>query len=79
MIAKDLRVSVRSVQGWRRTRDEGGPRALRSQGQASFPRLSEKQFGQLEAEPAKGPAAHGWEDQRWTLARVKDGDRSALT
>ncbi|MEE1736182.1 winged helix-turn-helix domain-containing protein [Streptomyces sp. BE147] len=20
---------------------------------------------------AKGPAAHGWEDQRWTLSRVK--------
>jgi hypothetical protein len=25
----------------------------------------------LEAELAKGPAAHGWEDQRWTLNRVK--------
>ncbi|MFD9505012.1 hypothetical protein [Streptomyces sp. NPDC060035] len=22
-------------------------------------------------EGVKGPAAHGWEDQRWTLARVK--------
>ncbi|WP_323139129.1 helix-turn-helix domain-containing protein [Streptomyces platensis] len=27
--AKDLRVSVRSVQRWRRTWNEGGPRALR--------------------------------------------------
>jgi transposase len=71
VIAKDLRVSVRSVQRWRRTWDEGGPWALRSQGPASFPRLSEKQFAQWEAELAKGPAAHGWEDQRWTLARVK--------
>ncbi|MFI8199868.1 winged helix-turn-helix domain-containing protein [Streptomyces sp. NPDC085942] len=35
-----------------------------------MPRLSEKQFAQLEAEPAKEPAAHGWEDQRWTLARI---------
>ncbi|MFH9738101.1 helix-turn-helix domain-containing protein [Streptomyces roseolus] len=32
MIAKDLRVGVRSVRRWRRTWDEGGPRALRSQG-----------------------------------------------
>ncbi len=26
---------------------------------------------QLEAELVKGPAAHGWEDQRWTLGRIK--------
>ncbi|CAL9675203.1 hypothetical protein SUDANB9_07763 [Streptomyces sp. enrichment culture] len=64
VIATDLRVSVRSVQRWRRMWDEGGPRALRSQGPASLPRLSGKQFAQLEAELAKGPAAHGWEDQR---------------
>ncbi|MFF7000014.1 transposase [Streptomyces sp. NPDC008313] len=81
VIAKDLRVSVRSVQRWRQMWDEGGPRALRSQGPASLPRLSEKQFAQLEAELAKGPAAHGWEDQRWTLARVKTviGRRFHLT
>ncbi|MER5843448.1 hypothetical protein ABT099_24750 [Streptomyces prasinus] len=40
-------------------------------GPTSLPRLSEKQFAQLEAELAKGPAAHGWEDQRWILSRVK--------
>ncbi|WP_435846203.1 IS630 family transposase [Streptomyces diacarni] len=81
VIAKDLRVSVRSVQRWRRLWDEGGPRALRSQGPASLPRLSEKQFAQLEAELAKGPAAHGWEDQSWTLSRVKTviGRRFHLT
>ena len=81
LIAKDLRVSVRSVQRWRQAWAEGGPRALRSQGPASLPRLSEKQFAQLEAELAKGPAAHGWEDQRWTLGRVKTviGRRFHLT
>ncbi|MFG2266682.1 winged helix-turn-helix domain-containing protein [Streptomyces sp. NPDC048720] len=71
VIAKALRVHVRSVQRWRRKWDEGGPRALRSQGPASLPRLSQEQFAQLEAELAKGPAEHGWEDQRWTLARIK--------
>ncbi|XCM29190.1 helix-turn-helix domain-containing protein [Streptomyces parvus] len=40
VIAKDLRVSVRSVQRWRQTWEQGGPRALRSQGPASLPRLS---------------------------------------
>ncbi|MFD5665528.1 helix-turn-helix domain-containing protein [Streptomyces anthocyanicus] len=54
VIAMDLRVRVRSVQRWRRTWDEGGPRALRSRGPAALPRLSEKQFTQLEAELAKG-------------------------
>jgi transposase len=80
-IARDLRVSVRSVQRWRHAWVEGGPRALRSQGPASLPRLSEKQFAQLETELAKGPAAHGWEDQRWTLGRIKTviGRRFHLT
>ncbi|MEV7068868.1 helix-turn-helix domain-containing protein [Streptomyces collinus] len=54
VIARDLRVSVRSVQRWRQMWDEGGPQALRSQGPASLPRLSEKRFAQLEAELAKG-------------------------
>ncbi|MGW3124414.1 IS630 family transposase [Streptomyces sp. NPDC001107] len=70
-IAKELRVSVRSVQRWRRAWDKGGPRALRSAGPASPPRLSKAQFAQVEAELAKGPVAHGWPDQRWTLSRVK--------
>jgi len=69
-IAK-ARVSVRSIQRWRRLWDKGGPRALRSAGSASLPRLSEAQFAQLEAELAKGPVAHGWPDQRRTLSRVK--------
>ncbi|MFD0271802.1 winged helix-turn-helix domain-containing protein [Streptomyces sp. NPDC127106] len=81
VIARDLRVSVRSVRRWRQMWDEGGPRALRSQGSASLPRLSEKQFRQLEAELARGSAAHGWEDQRWTLSCVKTviGGRFHLT
>ncbi|MET8676064.1 winged helix-turn-helix domain-containing protein [Streptomyces sp. NPDC004647] len=71
VIAKDLRVSVRSVQRWRRAWREGGTRALASVGPASLPRLGGAQFAQLEAELAKGPVAHGWDDQRWTLSRIK--------
>ncbi|WP_375138101.1 helix-turn-helix domain-containing protein [Streptomyces sp. Act143] len=40
VIAKELRVSVRFVPRWRRAWDRGGPRALRSAGSASPPRLS---------------------------------------
>ncbi|GAB3108792.1 hypothetical protein GCM10027160_07170 [Streptomyces calidiresistens] len=44
---------------------------LLSQGPASLPRPSEKQFAQTEAEPAKGPATQGWEDQHRPLSRGK--------
>jgi transposase len=70
-VAKDLRVSVRSVQGWRRAWQDAGTDGLRSVGPVSLPKLSEKLFDVLEQELAKGPAAHGWPDQTWTLARIK--------
>nr|WP_262705053.1 winged helix-turn-helix domain-containing protein [Streptomyces sp. NEAU-383] len=71
VIAKRLRVSVRSVQRWRCTWADGGPSALRSKGPASLPKLSEALFVGLEQELAKGPVAQGWPDQTWTLERVK--------
>ena len=71
VIAKDLRVSMRSVQRWRRAWTGGGITALGSSGPASVPRISREQFAVLEAELAKGPTAHGWADQKWTLARIK--------
>ncbi len=71
VIAHDLRVSVRSVQRWRGAWSQGGPRALASKGPASLPLLSDELFAVLEQELAKGPVAHGWPDQTWTLGRVK--------
>jgi transposase len=71
VIARQLRVSVRSVQRWRKAWSGGGPRALRSKGPASLPVLSDEQFTVLEHELARGPAAHGWPDQKWTLSRIK--------
>ncbi|MFF8029504.1 winged helix-turn-helix domain-containing protein [Streptomyces sp. NPDC007896] len=44
---------------------------LESKGQASRPKLSEALFAVLERELARGPVAHGWPDQTWTLARIK--------
>ncbi|MFF4740996.1 hypothetical protein ACFY2W_34685 [Streptomyces sp. NPDC001262] len=38
-----------------------------SKGPATLPHLSGELFAVLEQEPAKGPAAHGWPDQKWTL------------
>ncbi|WP_438828273.1 IS630 family transposase [Streptomyces mirabilis] len=70
-VAKQLRVSVRSVQRWRQAWENGGTSALESQGPASRPRLSTALFEVLEQELAKGPVAHGWPDQTWTLARIR--------
>ncbi|MEW2051754.1 winged helix-turn-helix domain-containing protein [Streptomyces sp. NPDC005476] len=69
-IARDLRVSERSVEHWRRDWREGGMEGLKSKGPAKLPKLSDERFALLEKELAKRPAAHGWEDQRWTLERV---------
>ncbi|MEU3462948.1 winged helix-turn-helix domain-containing protein [Streptomyces sp. NPDC006733] len=71
VVAKQLRVSVRSVQRWRRAWQHGGSRALRSRGSAARPKLSEAMFAVLEMELAKGPLAHGWPDQTWTLTRIR--------
>ncbi|MEU1480891.1 winged helix-turn-helix domain-containing protein [Streptomyces sp. NPDC005760] len=70
-VARELRVSVRSVQRWRRVWDDDGERALASKGPASRPRLSEALFAVLEQELAKGPVAHGWPDRTWTLSRIE--------
>ncbi|WP_411152135.1 helix-turn-helix domain-containing protein [Streptomyces sp. A30] len=70
-VAKKLRVSVRSVQRWRRAWGQGGERALASKGPVSRPKLSDALFVVLERELARGPVAHGWPDQTWTLSRIK--------
>jgi transposase len=69
-IARELRVHVRSVQRWRRAWSAGGEAGLVSKGPVSRPILSDELFVVLEQEPDKGPVAHGWPDQTWTLARI---------
>ncbi|MGX1548296.1 IS630 family transposase [Streptomyces adustus] len=70
-IAAALRISVRSVERWRRAWREGGEAGVLSKGSPGRPRLSEVQIAKLERELERGPPAHGWVDQRWTLARIK--------
>lgn len=72
-IARELRVSGKSVYQWRRTWRAGGREALRSRGPSGYgcrlgPRLQVKLAMWLE----EGLAAHGWaDDQVWTAARVR--------
>ncbi|MFI7539634.1 winged helix-turn-helix domain-containing protein [Streptosporangium sp. NPDC049376] len=72
-VARQLHVSPMSASRWYRAWKAGGIAALASKGAAGWPcRLDEEQRARLEAELQAGPAAHGWTDQRWTLARVAD-------
>lgn len=72
-IARELRVTQRSVRRWRHAWETGGEQALLSVGPMSAERLSAEQFAWLERELARGPLAHGWTDesQGWTLKRIK--------
>lgn len=57
VIAHDPRVSVRSVQRWRRVWSQDGSTALASKDPAPLPLLSDELFALLERELAMGPAA----------------------
>ncbi|WP_421673667.1 IS630 family transposase [Streptomyces europaeiscabiei] len=70
-VAAALRVSERSVERWRRQWRENGHVGVASKGSPGRPRLSDAQMARLLRELERGPLAHGWIDQRWTLARVK--------
>jgi transposase len=70
-VARRLRVSTKSAYQWRRRWRAGGDMALASKGPGGATcRLTETQLDRLRSELARGPAAHGWADQRWTLARI---------
>ncbi|MFE3933582.1 winged helix-turn-helix domain-containing protein [Streptomyces goshikiensis] len=66
VIVKRLRVTERSVQPWRKAWCENGPATLRSKRADTQPE-DQPEPVQLD----KGPAAHGWLDQTWTLARIQ--------
>ena len=72
-IASELRVSEKSVRQWRRQWTAGGTAALASTGPGgSDCKLSADQQKQLAEMLDDGPVAHGWDDARWTLARVAE-------
>ncbi|WP_316746191.1 winged helix-turn-helix domain-containing protein [Streptomyces sp. MK7] len=72
-IARELRVSEKSVYQWRRAWKAGGREALRSKGAPGYDcRLDPHLQAGLAAWLDEGPAAHGWtDDQVWTAARVR--------
>jgi transposase len=72
-VARRFRVSRMSANRWRRALAAGGRAALASKGAGGARcKLTGAQLDELAAVLAAGPAAQGWEDQCWTLARVTD-------
>src|SRR5215469_18011134 len=72
-VAKRFRVTRMSANRWRRALAAGGRAALASKGPAGGPcKLSDVRVRELEAALEAGPAAWGWEDQCWTLARIAE-------
>src|SRR3954469_537926 len=70
-VATRLRVSTKSVYQWRRRWRAGGEQAFAPTGRGGTgARLSAPQLHRLRTELERGPAEHGWADQRWTLARI---------
>jgi transposase len=72
-VARRFRVTRMSANRWRRALAAGGRRALASKGPGGARcKLSRAQVRELEAVLDAGPAAGGWEDQCWTLARIAE-------
>ena len=72
-VARRFRVTRMSANRWRRALAAGGRAALLSKGPGGGPcKLSPAQVGELEAVLDAGPAAWGWRDQCWTLARIAE-------
>src|SRR6266516_1873892 len=73
VVAGRFRVSRMSANRWRRALAAGGRPALVSKGPGGGPcKLSPGQLRELETVLEAGPAAWGWEDQCWTLARIAE-------
>ena len=72
-VAKRFRVSRMSANRWRRTLAAGGRAALASKGAGGAQcKLAPGQASELEAGLDAGPAACGYADQCWTLARIAE-------
>ncbi|GAA3445286.1 winged helix-turn-helix domain-containing protein [Planomonospora venezuelensis] len=70
-VARLLGVTRKSVYEWHALWKHGGTAALASKGAAgSGCKLTEERLDRLEVFLEQGARAHGWDEQRWTSARV---------
>jgi transposase len=72
-VARQLGVSRQSVSRWHAEWQRGGTGALKAAGRAGrMPRLSDAQLAQVERALRRGPRAHGFATDLWTLDRVAE-------
>jgi hypothetical protein len=72
-------MSRMSANRWRRALAAGGKQALAPKGAGGARcKLTPAQLREPEAALDAGPAASGWQDQRWTLTRPTAGVRVAF-
>lgn len=70
-VARRLSVSRQSVSQWHKAWKEGGKKALKAAGRAGRkPRLTQAQVEKIRKELLKGPRAHGYSTELWTLPRI---------
>ena len=70
-VARELEVSRQSVSRWYADWRAGGSKALKAAGRAGrMPRLTGTQLRQVDRALRKGPRAHGFATDLWTLDRV---------
>jgi transposase len=70
-VARELGVSRQSVSRWYADWQRGGTTALKAAGRAGrMPKLSRAQLAQVERALRRGPRAHGFATDLWTLDRV---------
>jgi transposase len=72
-VADMLGVSRTSVSAWKQTYDRDGPEGLKAKPHpGAVPKLNAKQRDKLATLLRKGPKAHGYRTELWTLARVAE-------
>jgi transposase len=70
-VARELEVSRQSVSRWYADWRGGGTKALKAAGRAGrMPRLSDAQLRRVDRALRRGPRAHGFATDLWTLDRV---------
>ena len=70
-VAEELGVTHGAVSQWAKARRAGGDEALRSKPHPGRkPKLDETELQRLEELLLRGPRAHGWATELWTLPRI---------
>jgi transposase len=72
-IAKMLDVSPAAISQWKKVYQRAGPEGLKAKPHPGpKPKLTERQRRELERRLLKGPVAHGYPTDLWTLRRIAE-------